>query len=77
MWLNKTYNCYFNILLQAGPAFGGITGCSARANADNGESPTAGEIFLQNGRIFCSIGIKPGCLIIGNLEEEKAWIAIV
>ncbi|OQP53681.1 hypothetical protein A4R26_06855 [Niastella populi] len=53
MWLNKTYNCYFNISLQAGPAFGAITTCSARGNMWNRESTTTGEIFLQIDRIFC------------------------
>jgi len=33
MLQHKTYNCYFNSLLKAQSAFGGITTCAARANA--------------------------------------------
>ena len=58
MWLNKTYNCSFNILLQAWPAFDGITTCSARRKTGCGESPANDEIFLQMDRIFCRHAAK-------------------
>lgn len=44
----------------------------------NGESPTAGEIFLQYDRIFCRKQAKNQVtLITGQPGKEKAWIAIV
>jgi hypothetical protein len=71
MWLNKTYNCSFNNLLQAGPAFGGITTCSTRGKKGNGESPTASEIFLQNDRIFCRKKAKNQVALIRATWKRK------
>lgn len=45
-----------------------------------GETPTINEIFLQIDRIFYKKGAKKNQAALnskGNLEKEKAWIAIV